>query len=116
MAAISLTLLAEPDALSPAQARSEQSHLEWVEATMKRMATIQVGMTRSQMLEVFAEEGGLSTPSRRTYVSRDCPYFKVDFEFQTVGTPVPSARVQEDPRDVIVAISRPYLQPRVLDF
>ena len=117
LAVVGLSAAARPDAVTPTtQDLSTQSHVEWVAATMKRMATVQVGMTRRQMLEVFTEEAGLSTPSRRTYVSRDCPYFKVDFEFQTVGSPSPTARLQEDPRDVIVAMSRPYLGWQIIDF
>jgi hypothetical protein len=45
------------------------------------METIKTGMTRSTLLTVFTTEGGLSTVSHRTYVSRECPYFKVDVEF-----------------------------------
>jgi hypothetical protein len=46
------------------------------------METIKPGMTREELLKVFATEGGLSTGLNRTFVSRDCPYFKVDVEFE----------------------------------
>jgi hypothetical protein len=42
-------------------------------------------MTRETPLTVFTTEGGLSTGLVRTFVSRDCPYFKVDVEFQAAG-------------------------------
>jgi hypothetical protein len=96
-----------------------QSHVAWVEAVMGRMATIQIGMTRADLLKVFTTEGGLSTGLSRTYVSRDCPYFKVDVEFEAVGRPDRNAdgrvTLVEDPADRIVKMSRPYLQRVVMD-
>ena len=61
------------------------AHVVWVTEVLKRMQTIRPGMTRKTLLTVFTTEGGLSTGLRRTFVSRDCPYFKVDVEFQAVG-------------------------------
>jgi hypothetical protein len=55
-----------------------------------------------------------STGLQRTFVSRDCPYFKVDVEFEAVGRPdrTPDGRVTlvEGEEDRIVRISKPYLQ------
>jgi hypothetical protein len=83
------------------------------------MQTVQPGMTRKDLLEVFTTEGGLSTGLQRTYVSQDCPYFKVDVEFDAVGRPNRDGEGRvtavEDNRDVIVKISRPYLQFSTLD-
>jgi hypothetical protein len=47
-------------------------------------------MTRSDLLKVFATEGGLSWSTQRTYVYRQCPYIKVDvkFELEERGQPV----------------------------
>lgn len=75
----------------------------WVAQALTRMLTIKPGMTRDDLLKVFATEGGLSTPFQQTFVSRDCPYFKVDVEFQ------------ESRPDVILKISRPYLAYSILD-
>jgi hypothetical protein len=44
-------------------------------------------MTRKDLLRVFTTESGISTALRRTFVDRDCPYFKVDVEFTAVGRP-----------------------------
>ena len=66
---------------------SRQDHIAWVAETLKRMQTVKVGMRRDDLLKVFGTEGGLSTGLRRTFVSRDCPYFKVDVEFEAVGRP-----------------------------
>ena len=65
--------------------------LAWVAQVLKRMQTIRPGMTREKLLTIFTTEGGLSTPLERKFVSRDCPYFKVDIEFQAVGRPTREA-------------------------
>jgi hypothetical protein len=76
-------------------------------------------MTREDLLKVFTTEGGLSTGLRRTFVSRDCPYFKVDVQFEAVGRPSRDAggrvTLEEGKQDIIVQISRPYLQFTVSD-
>jgi len=91
-----------------------QSHVDWVAEVLKRMQTIKPGITRKALLTVFRTEGGLSTGLRRTFVSRDCPYFKVDVEFQPVGRSNRDGNgrvtLVEGSQDVILKISRPYLQ------
>jgi hypothetical protein len=57
---------------------SAQDHVAWVAQALKRMQTIKPGMTREALLIVFTTEGGLSTGLQRPFISRDCPYFKVD--------------------------------------
>ena len=101
------------------QARSQADHVKWVEQTLTRMQTIVTGMTRAQLLAVFTTEGGGFNGLRRRYVSGDCPYFKVDVEFEAVGRPSSDAtgRVTgvEGRDDRIMSISRPYLQFSTLD-
>ena len=96
------------------QDSSRQDHIAWVVDTLKRMQTVKEGMTRDDLLKVFATEGGLSTALRRTFVSRDCPYFKVDVEFEAIGRPSRDGEGRvtsgEGSQDRIVKISRPYLQ------
>ena len=64
-------------------------------------------------------EGGLSTGLQRTYVSRHCPYFKVDVTFKADGRADRDTEgrvtLVEDDRDQIVAISRTYLQFSIMD-
>ena len=67
------------------QGQSPQDHVAWVAHALKRMQTIEPGMTREPLLTVFTTEGGLSTGLQRTFVSRDFPFFRVDVEFQAVG-------------------------------
>jgi hypothetical protein len=101
------------------QGQSPQGHVAWVVQALMRMQTIKPGMTREALLAVFTTEGGISTGLRRTFVSRDCPYFKVDVEFQAVGRPNRDGdgrvTLVEASQDIILRISRPYLQFSVLD-
>jgi hypothetical protein len=96
------------------QGPSTQDHVVWVGQVLKQMQTIKPGMTRTDLLKVFRTEGGLSTGLQRTFVSRDCPYFKVDVEFEAVGRPSHDAdgrdTLVEGSQDIIVNVSRPYLQ------
>ena len=78
---------ASTHAMPAAQQQSSQSHIAWVTDALIRMQTIKPGMTRSDLLKVFTTEGGISTGLQRTFVSRDCLYFKVDVEFDAVGRP-----------------------------
>src|ERR1700733_6044619 len=94
-------------------------HVVWVAVVLKRMQTIKPGMTRKALLTVFTTEGGLSTGLQRTFVSRDCPYFKVDVEFQPVGRQardeIGRVTLVEDSMDIITKISPPYLQFSIKD-
>jgi hypothetical protein len=104
---------------SPSQAQSRRYHMAWVAEVLKRMEMIHPGMTRETLLTVFTTEGGLWTGLQRTYVSQDCPYFKVGVEFQAVGRPEQDedGRVTsvEGKDDIILQISTPYLQFSVMD-
>ena len=108
-----------PPAYSTIQKSCSQAHQAWVADILQRMETIKPGMTRAKLLEVFTTEGGLATGLQRTFVSRDCPYFKVDVEFKAVGRPDrdPDGRVTlvEDSRDIIAKVSRPYVQLGIKD-
>lgn len=101
-----------------------QNHEAWLAGILQRMDSIKPGMTRADLLKVFETNGQPSremltlTGLRRTFVSRDCPYFRVDVEFKPVAHPEwgistiePSGF--EDSRDVILKVSKPYVQLRV---
>src|SRR5213075_1310743 len=81
-----LPLLAN-SALQAQRPQRSQGETEWVASSLKEMQKIRVGMTRSDLLKIFRTEGGQSTGLNRTYVYRECPYIKVDVEFQPVGRP-----------------------------
>jgi hypothetical protein len=118
-----LTLTAAGVAAFPAFAPTAQGqftdgHVEWVAQALMRMQTIKPGMTRDDLLKVFTTEGGISTRTQRTYVSRDCPYFKVDVEFKAVGPPGRNGvemSFGESSADIVLKISRPYLAFSILD-
>jgi hypothetical protein len=117
------TALVAPNALhatpGPRQAPRSLDHVSWVAQVLQRIETIKPGMTREDLLKVFMTEGGLSTGLQRTFVSRDCPYFKVDVQFKAVGRPGRDGNgrvtLQESSQDRILQISRPYLQFRISD-
>ncbi len=73
---------------------------------------IKLGMTRADLLKIFATEGGLSTAAHRTFVYRSCPYIKVDAEFKIAD---PKKVLEEHDTDTISKISKPYLDYMVLD-
>jgi hypothetical protein len=92
----------------------DKDNTAWVAESLKRMQTIKPGRTRTDLLKVFTTEGEPSTGLQRTYVSQDCPYFKVDVEFEAVGRPSRHANgrvtLVEGTQDIIVKISRTYLE------
>ena len=88
-------------------------HCEWVAKSLREMQTVKAGTTRAELLKVFAEEGGISTRTQRTYVYRECRYIKVDVEFEPAGD-AENVR-DENADDRIVKISRPYLDWSVTD-
>jgi len=89
--------------------RFDEKQTEWIAGVLKAAQSVQVGMSRSDLLKVFTTEGGISTPSQRTYVYRECPYIKVDVKFAA------ASRSEEFSNDRIVKISRPYLAFSVMD-
>ncbi len=104
---------------SASQEPCAQDHEAWVTHALEKMETVKPGMTRGDLLTVFTTEGGLSTGLHRTFISRDCHYFKVDVDFKAVGRPNRDKEgrvtLDEDSRDIIVEVSRPYLQFSIPD-
>jgi hypothetical protein len=85
----------------PGEPVVDWGHAEWIQSVLAWTATIKPGMTRSDLLTVFATEGGLSTRTHQTYVLKQCPMIKVDVEFKVSG---------KEAEDKITGISRPYLE------
>jgi hypothetical protein len=121
---LSILVIGGSASVRPAQSASQepcaQDHEAWVTHALEKMETIKPGMTRVDLLKVFRTEGGLPPKGlqglRRTFVSRDCPYFKVAVEFEPVARLDQTATNPrfltsvEDSRDIIVKVSQPYLQ------
>ena len=106
-------------ALSVGSSQKSQQQTEWVAKSLREIQKVKVGMTRADLLKVFTTEGGLSTGLSRTYVYRECPYIKIDVEFEPVGRPAHDAdgrvTLVEADGDVIKRISKPYLEWSIMD-
>jgi hypothetical protein len=104
---------------SAKQEQCSGEHEAWVGQVLLEMKSIQAGMTRKDLLKTFTTEGGFSTRLNRRFVSRDCPYFKVDVKFRAMGQPETDSEgrvtLVEDPRDVIVEITQPFLEFSIKD-
>jgi hypothetical protein len=105
---VAASAVAQSNSVAP-HSGIDAEHTKWIASAMTSMQSIKGGMTRTDLLTVFAEEGGLSTPSQRTYVYQQCPYIKVDVKFAAAS---PS---EEQPTDKIIQISQPYLAWTVAD-
>lgn len=95
--------------LLPASYGSDEILTEKVGEIITEAASLKEGNTRADFQKYFTTEGGLSTPSQRTYVSKRCPYIKIDVQFRPVNVEKESAG------DVIQKISKPYLSLSVID-
>jgi len=83
-----------------------------MEGLLKEIAGIKVGMSRKKVghlfrLPMFPEEGSVGDRIHQTYIFRNCPYIKVDFEFQQSRENKISSN---DLDDLIVRMSKPYLE------
>lgn len=108
-----LTFVSVGAGLPASPARGTDEHTEWIARSLKEIEGIKVGMTRVDLLKVFKEEGGISTRTWRRYAYRDCPYIKVDVEFEPVGEP--DDELGQSPKDKIIKISRPFLEWSIID-
>ena len=119
MITASLVLVLTVSILVAQSPQKSQGQTEWIADSLKEMQKIKVGMTRADLLKVFTTEGGLSSGLRRTFVYRECPYIKVDVEFEPVGRPARDAdgrvTIVEADEDVISKISKPYLEWMIID-
>ena len=98
------TLRVEP---LPTSRAYDSEETRWIEANLAELQSIQVGMTRRDLLKVFMEEGGISTRTSRRYVYRRSPLVKVDIEFAPAGEPESREQHLDDR---ITRISKPYLE------
>lgn len=81
-------------------------------AILKEAQSIKPGMTRGQLLLNFTTEGGISQREKRRYVSTKCALVKIEVEFKPVGAP---SKNGEEPADVIVKVSPPFLEWSIMD-
>ena len=98
---------------SVSDSRKMDEHTEWIAKSLKEIEGVQVGMTRDDLLKVFTEEGGISSRSRQRYVYHNCPYIKVDVEFEPVDQV--DDKMVRGPKDKITKISKPFLEWSIID-
>ena len=108
-----VTFVSSAAVFPSSQFRGTDEHTEWIAKCLKEIESVKVGMTRGELLRVFKEEGGISTRKWRRYAYRDCPYIKVDVEFEPVGDP--ENKVSQSPKDTIIKISKPFLEWSIMD-
>ena len=98
-------------ALSPAQNPDDKAHQQWLEARYREATSIQPGMTRSDLMKLFIEDGGLDAAPRRRYVLKSCYLIKIDVTFDK-----PAAYSSAPDNELkITDVSRPYLERMALD-
>ncbi len=88
--------------------RYDKDLTQKIQNIIEQINQIKPGMTRADLLKIFTTEGGISTRTWRRYAYKGCPYIKVDVEFKSVGSD--GEKFQENPADIIVKISQPFLE------
>ena len=112
---LSIIVIGGSASFRPAQSANPepcaQNHEAWLKQVSGKIETIKPGMTRWDLLKVLRTEGtrrtfrigGGGPPQvlRESFVSQDCPYLRIVVELAG----------RDDPnQDVIVKVSKPYLQ------
>jgi len=112
--AIGLVTVVSAAAILPSsQSGGTDDHTKWIAKSLREIETVKVGMTRADLLKVFKEEGGLSTRTWQRFPYHECPYIKVEVEFEPVGEL--ESKGSYGPRDKIIKISKPFLEWSILD-
>jgi len=96
----------------------DQEHIPWIDQVMRSIATLKPGMTRKDLGKVLGGEGGLSSRTRRRYAYIHCPYIKVDVDFvplEDSNARSEAVSMEENPDDVIVKVSKPFLEYSIMD-
>ncbi|MDT5062919.1 MAG: hypothetical protein QOH63_3378 [Acidobacteriota bacterium] len=128
------------NSLHPAQ--SEQSHRQWLQDRYLEAVSIKEGMSRADLLKLFEMDGGLQLMLPERYVLKSCTMIKVDIKFdipnETKNTIIPEdlrfemasptvdlegkpsstkkdLQFVPDEKLKIKTVSRPYLEPEVMD-
>jgi hypothetical protein len=91
----------------PESAALTQRRNLWIAMVLRQLSTIHPGMTRKDLTSILTTEGGISTRFQRTYVSRECPYIKLNVRFK--ADKGDRDAIHEEPEDIIESVSGPYL-------
>lgn len=103
---------APTDVLSNGLVPAAQDHTAWISGILRTIQTVRPGMTRRDVERLFIPDGGLSSGAPSIYVFRECLFIKVQVDFRpTLKNGVWGGSAD----DVIVKISRPYLEAMNID-
>ena len=105
-------------AISPQrpERRMRQTDLEKsVRQCLEDFNAIRPGMTRQQVEEKFLMDGGLRGAGLVRFIHPDCYYFKVDVTFSFERNAADQNRAIRSPTDVVVEVSRPYVDYPVMN-
>ena len=103
-----------PRVLTGEQAQEETRYSDWLRHRMDEAYSIQVGMSRADLLKVFNIDGGMQGIPPRRYSLPRCDMIKVDVEFE-LSQGASRAKLPPDKELKISAISKPYLAPSTPD-
>ena len=65
-------------------------------------------------MKVFQEDGGISSPQQGRFTFKDCPYLKLDVDFE-IADPQRKVEVDFDPNDKIIRVSKLYVYYPIRD-
>jgi len=109
LAVICLTLVPVMSTPQRVLTADEAKHWDWLGHLLDEAYSIQVGMSRADLLKVFEVDGGLQLVPPERYVLRSCYMIKVKVQFELPkGTS--RAKLPPDNEMKISAISKPYLE------
>lgn len=90
-------------------------HTAWVQKCLKDLSQIKPGMRRSEVENMFPQDGGWADAGEHRFVHPECPCIKVDVEFSFQRDEKDQGRAITSPEDPVTTVSRPYLQYPIAD-
>lgn len=93
----------------------KMDHIRWVEACLTDLEAIEVGMTRAEVESKLQMDGGLQAVSRVRFAHPNCPYFKLDVEFEVERDSSNKSRAVRGKDDTVKQISKPYVERPYID-
>ena len=98
------------DERAPKQTREAVIDTSRVEQCLRDFESITNGMTRAGVETRLRHDGGLQGASPVRFVHPECPYFKIDVEFDFKRDASDGNRAVENKNDRVVRVSKPYLE------
>lgn len=92
------------------ESKINQERISWVRKCLDDFNGIKLGMTRGQIEKNFPKDGGLYGASCISFTHPDCPYFKIDVEFDFKRNPNDQNRAIISTDDKVIKVSKPYIE------